>query len=210
MQIKIEIDYREKPSGIFNILKNMDGILVEEKRLPLGDYRINGRIIVERKTTKDFVVSMIDGRLFSQASRLKRFAERPVFVIEGRDIFHTGYDIDPQAIKGAITSLSITWYIPVVFSTDINGTARFLTMAGIQDMTDQTGYGKRYGRKPKRTEKLKLHILQGLPDIGPKTARKMLKRFGSIEKTITAPERELAMVKGIGNRKAAKIREIVE
>lgn len=84
MGMKIEVDYREKPSGILNILRNRSEVIVEEKRLSIGDYRINGRITVERKTTKDFIISIIDGRLFSQASRLKKFAEKPIVVIEGR------------------------------------------------------------------------------------------------------------------------------
>ncbi|MFQ5715358.1 MAG: ERCC4 domain-containing protein [Candidatus Scalinduaceae bacterium] len=209
MNVKIEVDYREKPSGILNVLRDRNGVIVEEKRLSLGDYRINGHIIVERKTTKDFVISIIDGRLFSQASRLKKFAKKPIIVVEGRDLYHTDYAIEPQAIKGAITSLSTSWYIPVILSKDVNGTADFLMMTGIQDTEYQTQYGKRAGRKPKRTKRLKLHILQGLPQIGPKIANRMLERFGSIEKAIIANESELAIVEGIGRKKAAMIREIV-
>jgi len=207
--IRIEVDFRERPSGILEILKERDGIHVEVKRLSPGDYTINGHIIVERKTTRDFVVSIIDGRLFSQASRLKRVTERPIVVIEGTDIYHTGYAIDPQAIKGAITSLSISWSIPVILAKDAGGTAQFLIMAGIQDMEYQAEYVKRPGRKPKRINRLRLHILQGLPDIGPKIARRMLERFGSIERIITADERDLALVEGIGKKRAAMIRDVV-
>ena len=210
MNVKIEVDYREKPSGILNVLQSRDGVVVEEKRLSLGDYRINGHIIVERKTTKDFIISIIDGRLFSQASRLKRFVEKPIIVIEGTDLYKTDYDMDPQAIKGAITSLSTIWYIPVILSKDINGTVNFLVMTGIQDMEYQTLYVKRLGRKPKRMKRLKLHILQGLPQIGPKIASRMLEHFGSIEKAITANESELAIVEGIGRKKAAMIRNVVK
>jgi len=210
MDIKIEVDYRERPSGILNVLRNRNSIIVEEKKLSLGDYRINGRIIVERKTTKDFVISIIDGRLFSQASRLKKFVERPIMIIEGTDLYQTGYGINPQAIKGAITSLSTSWYIPVIFSKDINGTADFLIMTGVQDMEYQALYVKRLGRKPKGIKKLKLHILQGLPQVGPKLANRMLERFGSIAKAMTADESELAVVEGIGKKKASRIRKIIE
>lgn len=209
MNVRIEVDYREKPSGILEVLRNGNGVNVEEKRLSLGDYRINNHIIVERKTTKDFVSSIIDGRLFSQASRLKQFAQKPIMVIEGRDLYHTGCAIDPHAIKGAITSLFTTWYIPVIFSRDISGTGDFLIMTGIQDIECHVQYGKRPGRKPKRKRRLKLHILQGFPQIGPKIANRMLEHFGSIEKAITAEENELAIVEGIGRKKAAMIKNIV-
>lgn len=209
MDIRIEVDYRERPSGILEVLRNRSEVIVEEKRLSIGDYRMNGHITVERKTTKDFIISIIDGRLFSQASRLKKFAEKPIIVIEGRDLYHTGYEMDPRAIKGAITSLSTVWYIPVILSKDLCGTADFLVMTGIQDMEYLAQYVKRVGRKPKRVKRLKLHILQGLPQIGPKTANRMLEHFGSIEKAITADESELAIVEGIGRKKAAMIRKIV-
>jgi Fanconi anemia group M protein len=209
MDIKIEVDYRERPSGILEVLHNRNEVVVEEKKLSFGDYLINGHITVERKTTKDFVISIIDGRLFSQASRLKKFAEKPIMIIEGRDLYHTGYAMDPRAIKGAITSLSIAWYIPVILSKDICGTADFLVMTGIQDVEYQSLYVKRLGRKPKRIKRLKLYILQGLPQIGPKTANRMLEHFGSIEKAITANESELAIVEGIGRKKAAMIRKMV-
>ncbi|MDR4499674.1 MAG: helix-hairpin-helix domain-containing protein [Candidatus Scalindua sp.] len=209
MDVRIEVDYREKPSGILEVLYNRNDVIVEEKKLSFGDYLINGHIVVERKTTKDFIISIIDGRLFTQASKLKKFAEKPIIVIEGRDLYRTGYAMDPQAIKGAITSLSTVWYIPVILSRDVNGTADFLTMAGIQDIEYQSLYVKRLGRKPKRLKRLKLHILQGLPQIGPKTANRMLEHFGSIEKAITADESELAGVGGIGRKKASLIRKIV-
>ncbi len=209
MAVRIEVDFRERHSGVLGILKSKDGVNAEEKRLSIGDYRINNSIVVERKTTKDLVVSIIDGRLFSQASRLKRFVERPVIVIEGTDLYHTGYAIAPQAIKGAITSLSITWSIPVILSRDAEGTAQFLIMAGIQDVEYCAGFVKRPGRKPKRMEKLKLHLLQGFPNIGPKIAKRMLDRFGSIERIITADERELALVEGIGRKRALMIKRLV-
>lgn len=62
MNILIEIDYRERDSKIIEILRAKKNINVEEKKLFIGDYLINRHIAVERKTTRDFVISIIDGR----------------------------------------------------------------------------------------------------------------------------------------------------
>lgn len=210
MGIVIEIDHRERDAGIKELLLARDGVLVEERRLSVGDYFINGRIAVERKTTKDFILSIIDGRLFSQAYRLKRHADVPFMVIEGTDLFRTGYRVDPQAIKGAIVSLSVSWQIPLIFSKSCHGTAEILIMAGCHDIKYYDEILKRAGRRPKRIQKRKLYFLQGLPGIGPRMAKRMLEYFGSIEKIVTATEQELAGVGGIGKRKALKIREIVQ
>ncbi len=209
MSIHVEVDYREINSGVIPALLAKEDIVVKEKKLSIGDYIINGHIVVERKTTKDFIVSIIDGRLFSQASRLKRHAEIPFMVIEGIDLFRTGYEIDPQAIRGAIVSLSVSWQIPLIFSKTPEGTAEILVMAGIHDIRYRDDILKRMGRKPKRMQTRKLYLLQGLPGIGPGMAKRMLEYFGSVEKVFTADEQELVCVEGIGKKKAAKIREIM-
>ncbi len=210
MSITIEIDDRERAAGIKEILYAKEDIIIEERRLFIGDYLINKRIVVERKTVKDFIISIIDGRLFSQASRLKRYAEVQFMVIEGVDLFHTNYHIDPQAIKGAIVSLSVSWQIPLIFSKSPEGTAEILITAGTHDVKYCDDLLKRVGRRPGRLQTRKLFFLQGLPNIGPKIAKRMLEHFGSIEKIIIASERELARVDGIGKKKAAMIRKIVQ
>jgi len=209
VNIFIEIDYRERDSKIIEILRAKKNITVEEKKLFIGDYLINKRIAVERKTTRDFVISIIDGRLFSQASRLKRYAEVQLMVIEGTDLFYTGYEIDPQAIKGAIVSLSVSWQIPLIFSKSPDGTAEILVMAGIQDVKYRDEILKRAGRRPRRLLTRKLFLLQGLPGIGPKIAKRMLEHFGSVEKIIAASEHEISCVEGIGRKKASMIREVI-
>ena len=208
MNIFIEIDYRERGGGILEILRKSN-ITVEEKKLFIGDYLINKHIAVERKTTRDFVISIIDGRLFSQASRLKRYAEVQLMIIEGTDLFYTGYEIDPQAIKGAIVSLSVSWQIPLIFSKSPEGTAEILVMAGIQDVKYRDEILKRAGRRPRRLLTRKLFLLQGLPGIGPKIAKRMLEHFGSVEKIIAASEHEISCVEGIGRKKASMIREVI-
>ncbi|MDR4509048.1 MAG: hypothetical protein MRJ65_12595 [Candidatus Brocadiaceae bacterium] len=78
-----------------DIFRARDDVIVRERRLSMGNYVVNKCIIAERKTTKDFVLSIIDGRLFTQASRLKKYAEIPLMIIEGANLYSTGYEMDP-------------------------------------------------------------------------------------------------------------------
>ncbi|MGQ3686188.1 MAG: ERCC4 domain-containing protein [Candidatus Loosdrechtia sp.] len=210
MSIVIEIDYRERESGIIELLQAQENFSVEVKRLPAGDYLVNNYIAFERKTTKDFVLSIIDGRLFSQASRLKRYAGMHCMIIEGTDLFYTGYKIDSQAIKGALVSLSVSWQIPLIFSKSSSGTAEILIMAGDQHARYHDEIIKRTGRRPKRIQTKRLYFLQGLPGIGPEMAKRMLNHFGSIERIINADVQKLTCVEGIGKKKASVIRKIIE
>ena len=65
----IIVDYRERATDIINLLK-INGFNIVIDDLPVGDYQI-GNIIIERKSMNDFVVSLIEGRLFNQLKRLK-------------------------------------------------------------------------------------------------------------------------------------------
>ena len=80
--LKITVDYRETASGLTDLLKN-SGVLVKIEKLSYGDYITNNTITVERKTAKDFLISIIDGRLFNQLSNLKKFCNHPILLIEG-------------------------------------------------------------------------------------------------------------------------------
>ena len=55
----------------------------------------------------------------------------------------------------------------------------------------------------------KLYVLQGLPGIGPALASRLLLQFGSIERVVAANADTLTEVRGVGRKKAARIREVV-
>jgi len=79
--LKITADYREKSSGLIDLLKNR-GVVVELKSIPCGDYIIDDTITIERKTANDFLISIINGRLFRQLLNLKKFCTNPILLIE--------------------------------------------------------------------------------------------------------------------------------
>jgi len=62
-----------------------------------------------------------------------------------------------------------------------------------------------HGVRPRGKRKTQLHILQGLPGVGPERAHALLDAFGSIEAVLTASVETLTMVKGIGKHTAAAI-----
>ena len=65
----IVVDKREERSGIPSLLREL-GISVRYEMLEVGDYLLPGDILVERKSARDFISSLLDGRLFDQSSNL--------------------------------------------------------------------------------------------------------------------------------------------
>jgi ERCC4-type nuclease len=68
---------------------------------------------------------------------------------------------------------------------------------------------RRFDRKPKRLASRRLFLLQGLPGVGPTLAHRLLVHFGCIERTFTGDASALAEVRGVGAKKAARIRELL-
>lgn len=201
--ITILADYREKLSGIPDLLLSL-GIETSVCQLRAGDYLINERILVERKTKDDFVSSLIQNRLFSQCSALKRNSYHHFLLIIEGNPYNTDHDISREAVKGALLSISLSWQIPIVYTKNAEETAQLLVMAARQYLQDKLPL-LRKGYKPKRNRKRQLYFLQGLPLIGPKNANELLEHFGTIENIMKATEKELIKVHGIGKERAMKI-----
>lgn len=206
-EVKILADYREFQSGIPTLLLNKQ-IEITLKNLEAGDYLINDQILVERKTKEDFVLSLMNNRLFNQCLKLKRSLKYPLLIIEGNP-YNTNHKINRQAVKGALLSVSVAWQIPVFFSKNVEETAELLIMAGKQ-MLQEKMLILRKGYKPKKQKNHQLYFLQGLPAVGPSLAYRLLLHFGSIEKIIKATEKQLLTVNGIGKGKARKIVDFIE
>ena len=204
---KIIADYREKPSGIPDLLEGR-GVEIELKELKAGDYLINSQIIVERKTKEDFVQSLVSNRLFSQCQRIKRSHKFPLLIIEGNP-YETTHRINQHAIIGDILSVSLNWQIPVFLTINREETADILIMAGKQLLKESVPVS-RSGYKPKKPEKRKLFFLQGLPEIGPVLALRLVERFDSIERIMNVSEVELLKIEGIGKEKAKQIVDFIK
>lgn len=207
--INIKVDFREGNSGIPEILSNNYSTNVTIEALPVGDYIIEDFVVFERKTHQDFIVSLMDGRLFAQASRMKRNFQRCSIILEGLDLYNTSIDVHPNAIKGALVDLTVIWQVPILYSKTPEDTAFHLWLSGQQYVEADNNLLKRYGYKPKKEANRKLYILQGLPKVGPKLAKALLEYFGSVEKVITSSEEELSEIRGIGRKRAKIIKEVL-
>ena len=204
----ISADDREKSSGIIDLLKESD-IDVIVRRLPWYDYIINKEIGVERKTAIDFLFSIMDGRLFRQASFMKRKLPRPMFLIEGNP-FEVDMRFNPNSIRGAIISLQVIWYIPVLFSKSKEETCQIFRFIGEQDCRNANLLKLRHGYRPRKLITRQLYLLQGFPNIGPLKAKQILKHFGSVRNVMRADRDDLMEVDGIGKRLADEISRILD
>lgn len=203
--VSVIVDDRE-PRCVAEALQSIPECEVTTQRLSIGDYLVDNRLLFERKTLPDFVTSVLDGRLFRQASSLAASPFRPIIILEGRikDIAHSG--ISREALQGALISATVMFGIPLLRSFDPEETARLMLYTAKQVRSVPNGALPRGGKRPKSKRKVQLQILQGLPGVGPARAQSLLKRHGSVENVMQADCQKLVETPGIGEEIAQRIR----
>jgi fanconi anemia group M protein len=206
--IEIYVDMREKRSGVLAALSAMDNIHVQVGALPCGDYVLSPEVVVERKAATDFIVSIMDGRIFHQIEKMKLDYARPIVLIEG-DVFSTRSAIDNKAIAGAISYINAIANVGLVMLSDAKETPLLLaTMA--RHLQEGLGYEVNlHSKKPKPNKEAAQYVIGSLPGIGPGNARKLYEHFGSAAKVCAATPEMLAQVKGIGVKTAQRIHELL-
>jgi len=207
--LEVVVDDREQPSGVIEHLMLHETIRVTVRRLKLGDYLVDNRVLIERKTVSDLSISIIDGRLFRQACFLAESAYRPLMLIEGHVTGEYVSGVSREAIQGAIITLAIFLDIPCLRSFDVKESANLIYYAGAQMQRNISRGVYRRGYRPKRRRNRQFFILQGLPGIGPARAEQLLETFGSIENVFRADVDVLSHVVGIGRKTAEAIRDLI-
>ena len=204
--IHIIADDREHKSEVIQSLLQIEEVDVTIRRLSMGDYQIDDRLIVERKTLNDFAISIIDGRLFKQMIRLAGSKSEGVLILEGTASNIADLGMTREAMQGALITVSLILGIPVLRSKNPSETAKLIVYIGRQIESIAVGGVHRHGYRPKTKRKRQLFILQGLPGVGPEKAERLLDRFGSVEAAISAGSSEWQSVDGIGKSIADKIK----
>jgi len=196
-------DFREKE--VIEHLKKL-GAVVNEQPLEVADHICSERVAIERKTYDDLVSSIIDGRIFEQASALKENFEKPIILIEG----YSNREISENALKGAIASLLIDFGISLLSTRNAYDTAKTIFwIAQKEQKESKFGISIKVGKKPKDVKRLQEFILSSIPGLSTVLARRLLEEFGSIERVVTAEERELKKIEGIGEKLAKNIKKIL-
>jgi len=206
--LRIIVDERERKSGIPDLLRSV-GLNLEMKTLPIGDYIVAPETVIERKSIRDLMSSVFDGRLFDQCTRLKEHFEHPIVLMEGNVDEIEEITENPLIFYGAISTVVLDFKIPVIPTPSATHTAKLLVSMCSRKDSPKGPYLKKI-KKSSDLERQQLSILCSLPGIGEKFAVRMLKKFGTPLKIFTATTAELAKVEGLGEARAKKIKKMLD
>ncbi len=207
-KLRIVVDERERKSGIPDLLRAV-GINIEMKTLQIGDYIVAPETVVERKSIKDLISSVFDGRLFDQCNRLKEHYQFPIILMEGNVDEIIEITENPLVFYGAVSSVALDFKIPIIATPSADHTAKLLiSMCSRKDIPK--GPFLKKIKKSNDIQRQQLAALSSLPGVGEKLSVRMLEKFGSPLKVFNASSTELAKVEGLGNARAKKIKKMLE
>lgn len=204
------IDVREPPEIAEKYVRILAkyGITPEIKPLPAGDIVVND-LCIERKKPIDFIHSIKDGRLFSQAVGIKDY-NRYAIVVEGRlgDLLSPNirFGMNVNSIMGAVASLTVDFGIPTIFMDKYTD----LVLYHMFNHALKTSKSELKIIKPKTTDlrDSMVAVIASLPGIGAKKARMLLGKFGSVANTIANIDKWVE-VEGIGEKTVLTVKEVV-
>lgn len=223
MPVRIVVDERERNSNIPELLKSA-GAFIDFTQLKVGDYLVSSETAVERKTVRDLVSSIYDGRLFVQCSDLVKYYQKPLLVVQGNisELVETSEDVEegetkPHAEKmllayDALITVTMEFRIPTIHTPSAEQTAQLLVTLVNRSLRDGKATGPLL-RKIKKENPLyiqQLSVLASLPGVGDKLATRMLRKFDTPIRALNASAAELSIIPGFGLTRAERVRKVLD
>ncbi len=165
---------------------------------------------IERKTTLDFLNSIIDKRILSQLIRLKENFSIPLLIIEGEENIYKLRNFHPNAIRGMLASIAIDYQIPILYTRNYRDTISLISVISSRLDKPIKNLSLIKKRKPLTLKEQQEFLIESLPGVGPTIARALLKKFKSVKKIINSSEEGLKKIEKIGPKKAKEIKKIIE
>ncbi len=207
----IFVDKRERSSNITRHLKEFD-LEIREKQLEVGDYILSDRVCCERKTIQDFLQSITNQRIFRQLESLASSYEKPILILEGnQDTLFTERNMHANTIRGVLASVAIDYGIPIIWTQNSMETAAQLNwIAKREQELEKREIQIRSNKKNSCLSEQQEFLISGLPHVSNTLSRRLLERFKTPKRVFTARAEQLLKIDKIGEKKAEKIRRILD
>ncbi len=229
----IVIDNRESNSTLPSLIK-LNGHDIKFEHLRYGDIKIGDRVLIERKSSRDFIDSIIDGRILKQAKGLFSSAIRPLLIVESIESDR----IHPNAVMGAMAWITLDLGLPVLMTNGIEETARFVSVAAKREakilkllldkfsaknrnpeldsiraaaseinamISESKNAGYLLDRWENEVKLSREKILANLPGIGPKTAKSIMNHCNDIMGLCMLGLDELIAIEGVSSSQASEL-----
>ncbi|MHA2362969.1 MAG: ERCC4 domain-containing protein [Candidatus Hodarchaeales archaeon] len=209
-KITILIDNREARSQVPRLLKKDKSTKIQLVNLAEGDYRVSEECVIERKTMHDLAESIVDGRLFEQISKKLSTYRKPIILIEGAD-HEVKMNIKPNAIRGAIASIVLSYRIPILRTFSEEETAEMIRAIAKREQKDKKFKSKiQTISKQYPIKEIQRFILSAIPGVNRSKADQILEEFKTIKDLANSDFENLINLPGIGKILTERILRILQ
>ncbi|HUV02853.1 MAG TPA: DEAD/DEAH box helicase [Desulfobacteria bacterium] len=208
--LTIFVDPRETRSGVARFLEKA-GMDLKLQNLGIGDYVVSDKVCIERKTTTDFLDSLINKRrnLLEQILRMRKEYEKPVLVIEGESLYGQR-NVHPNVVRAVMATIALDLSVPIIQTRDEADTASLLYIIAKREQQPNKTEINPHGKKPSASLKEQQeYFISALSNIGIVTTRNLLRHFKTAENVITASKEDLMDVEHVGEKTAEHIKKVV-
>ena len=204
------------------------GISIVETSLKWGQYMITDSCVVYHMTSAELARMTADKTVFRRILDFKRSAPEPIVIVEGDLLSHSD-TVSIGALRGALSFIAMHNRVPILTAATLNDVAEMIYImtnqaqngmgmtlsepapaetAPVAETTEKLRGGN--GHAPKDPGELQEYIVRAIPEVGPATAKAMIKQYGTLRAVFSASAKDLTQVEGIGQKKAKKIVDFLD
>lgn len=187
---------------------NFPGLEQEPLELEYGDYVIGAGAIVERKSSTDFMLSVMDKKIFGNIAKLKAEFDQIIYVVEG-DIFAPRFHSNPAALRDALAYMSAAEGVALIPSPDAAMSAELVYDMAMYIQRGDDNVVSVHTRKPKDLRSSQQYLIESLPGVTAERARDLLRAFGNAAAVLGASDSQLQAA-GLSIEAVTRIRKILE
>jgi len=207
-EVKISVSKpRGKPAAMLAEM-GIRVLRIEADEGNVDRYILSRRLVVERRTGGGFLKGIMEKTLFTSAIYLREHFRIPILIVEGRVNFEYSM-FDPQAIRGALSSMMLLYGLNVVATPNVDETVALIAMMARQEQIGIPEISLIPKRKAPDLPDMQRRLVEMLPGCGMVMARELLQQFGSVARIVAAGEDELRSLRGIGAKKAAVMHKVL-
>jgi Fanconi anemia group M protein len=142
---------------------------------------------------------------------LRENFEIPLLIIQGEEDIYSMRNVYPNAIRGMLSTIAVSYNIPIIHSQNLKDTAGILKIIAKREQDPNLkNFYLRNERKPLTLKEQQEYIIESLPGVGPSLSKSLLSNFKSVKDIFNADIDKLKEVEKIGKKKAENIRKVID
>ena len=132
-------------------------------------------------------------------------------MIEGSEDIYSQRNIHPNAIRGMLATVAVSYGIPILYTKNSKDTAQLLAVIAKREQEELgRDFNPHADKKPMTLKESQEYLVSALPMVGPNLSKELLKQFNTVRNVMHASEDEHKNVEKIGDKIAQKIKEVLD